>query len=205
MAPHVRPMAAGRDPTARACGGNCGRRPGRSGAAVRRSLSGRRVSPCDVAARRWPPCCLSAVLPMPQPRGSGNLWQGEGAKPLGAAATINRHNLARLYMDSSPLIGLGKVAGIGGIALGLVVLLLRPIIDRSGSANSGTAAADNRGRRVGIGLLGMVLWWIGTRPSTQRTRTQVPRCPSRRSWSCQRSPPARHRRSRLRCRPVGPV
>ena len=33
-------------------------------------------------------------------------------------------------MDLSSLASLGKVAGLGGIAIGLVVLLVRPMIDR---------------------------------------------------------------------------
>jgi len=41
-------------------------------------------------------------------------------------------------MDLSSLASLGKVAGLGGIALGVVVLLVRPVIDRA----SGVPAAE---------------------------------------------------------------
>jgi len=34
-------------------------------------------------------------------------------------------------MDLSQMVALGKVAGIGGIAVGAVVLLLRPVIEQS--------------------------------------------------------------------------
>ena len=36
-------------------------------------------------------------------------------------------------MDLSSLAALGKIAGLGGIALGVVVMLIRPIIDRASS------------------------------------------------------------------------
>jgi len=37
-------------------------------------------------------------------------------------------------MDLSSLASLGKVAGVGGIAIGAVVLLVRPLIDKAGKA-----------------------------------------------------------------------
>jgi hypothetical protein len=66
-------------------------------------------------------------------------------------------------MDLSSLASLGKVAGLGGIALGVVVLLVRPVIDRT----SGVPAAQ-RGPLLrfvamgsfGIGVLGIVAWLV---------------------------------------------
>jgi hypothetical protein len=66
-------------------------------------------------------------------------------------------------MDLSSLAELGKVAGLGGIALGVVVLLVRPVIDRT----SGVPAAQ-RGPLLrfvamgafGIGALGIVAWLV---------------------------------------------
>jgi hypothetical protein len=74
-------------------------------------------------------------------------------------------------MDLSPLAGLGKVAGIGGIALGVVVLLLRPVIDQSGSLPQPTQGWLLLTIAVGafvVGLLGMVLWVLG---AAQMART----------------------------------
>jgi hypothetical protein len=68
-------------------------------------------------------------------------------------------------MDLSSLASLGKVAGLGGIALGMVVLLVRPVIDRT----SGVPAAQ-RGPLLrfvatgafGIGALGIVAWLVSS-------------------------------------------
>jgi hypothetical protein len=66
-------------------------------------------------------------------------------------------------MDLSALASLGKVAGLGGIALGVVALLVRPVIDRT----SGVPAAQRAPllRLVamgafGIGALGIVAWLV---------------------------------------------
>jgi type VI protein secretion system component VasK len=77
-------------------------------------------------------------------------------------------------LNLSPLAVLGKVAGIGGIALGVVVLLLRPVIDRSGSLPQpmqGWLLLTIAAGAFGIGLCGMVLWWLGARLAAQRART----------------------------------
>jgi hypothetical protein len=66
-------------------------------------------------------------------------------------------------MDFSSLAALGKVAGLGGIALGVVVVLVKPVIDRA----SGVPAAQ-RGPLLrfvamgafGIGALGIVAWLV---------------------------------------------
>jgi hypothetical protein len=77
-------------------------------------------------------------------------------------------------LDLSPLVGLGKVAGIGEMALGVVVLLLRPVIDRLGSLPQPAQARLLLAIAVGafaVGLFGMVLWWLAAGPRTQKART----------------------------------
>lgn len=65
-------------------------------------------------------------------------------------------------VDLSSLAALGKVAGLGGIALGVVGLLVRPVIDRT----SGVPAAQRASLRFvsmgafGIGALGIVAWLV---------------------------------------------
>jgi hypothetical protein len=68
-------------------------------------------------------------------------------------------------MDLSSLASLGKVAGLGGIALGVVVLLVRPVIDRT----SGVPAAQREPLlrfiamgAFGIGALGIVAWLVSS-------------------------------------------
>ncbi len=78
-------------------------------------------------------------------------------------------------MNLSGLAGLGKIAGIGGIALGVVVLLLRPVIDNSGSLPDPVRGWLLLTIAIGafvIGLLGMVLWAAGNRPGAQVARTK---------------------------------
>ena len=66
-------------------------------------------------------------------------------------------------MDLSSLAALGKVAGLGGLAIGVVALLVRPVIART----SGVPAAQ-RGPLLrfvamgafGIGALGIVAWLV---------------------------------------------
>jgi hypothetical protein len=56
-------------------------------------------------------------------------------------------------VDLSSLASLGKVAGLGGIAIGLVVLLVRPIIDRvSCRQTTLTKAAPLIALFLGVGL-----------------------------------------------------
>ncbi len=77
-------------------------------------------------------------------------------------------------MEFAKLASLGKVAGIGGIALGVVVLLLRPVIEQST-----TLAEPLRGWLLvtiaigafGIGALGIIGWVMGNRPGAQIART----------------------------------
>lgn len=66
-------------------------------------------------------------------------------------------------MDLSSLASLGKVAGLGGIAIGLVVLLVRPIIDRVSSVPAAERAPMLRLVAMGafgIGALGIVAWLV---------------------------------------------
>jgi hypothetical protein len=62
-------------------------------------------------------------------------------------------------MDLSSLAALGKVAGLGGVAIGVVVLLVRPLIDRASSVPSAQRAPLLRLVAMGafgIGALGIV-------------------------------------------------
>jgi hypothetical protein len=66
-------------------------------------------------------------------------------------------------MDLSSLASLGKVAGLGGIALGLVVLLVRPVVDRAGgvpAAQRGPLLRFVATGAFGIGALGIVAWLV---------------------------------------------
>ena len=67
-------------------------------------------------------------------------------------------------MDLSSLASLGKIAGLGGIALGVVVLLVRPMIDRVSSVPAGERGPTLRLLALGafgIGALGIVAWMAG--------------------------------------------
>ena len=78
-------------------------------------------------------------------------------------------------MNLSGLAGLGKVAGIGGIALGVLLLLLRPIIDASGSLPDplrGWLLLTIAVGALAIGLVGMVLWALGSRRGAQVARAE---------------------------------
>jgi hypothetical protein len=66
-------------------------------------------------------------------------------------------------MDLSSLATLGKVAGLGGIALGVVALLVKPVIDRASGVPAAQRAPLLRfvaGRAFGIGALGIVAWLV---------------------------------------------
>jgi hypothetical protein len=66
-------------------------------------------------------------------------------------------------VDLSSLASLGKIAGLGGIALGAVVLLVRPIIDRVATVPAAQRAPLLRliaTGAFGIGALGIVGWLI---------------------------------------------
>ena len=66
-------------------------------------------------------------------------------------------------MDLSQLKSLGEIAGIGGIALGVVVLLLRPLIGTIAGLPKEARAGPIKLVAVGcfaIGLLGIATWTI---------------------------------------------
>lgn len=66
-------------------------------------------------------------------------------------------------MDLSSLAALGKVAGLGGIAIGVVVLLVRPIISSVSSVPATQRAPMLRFVAIGafgIGALGIIAWLI---------------------------------------------
>ena len=66
-------------------------------------------------------------------------------------------------MDLSSLGALGKVAGLGGLAIGVVVLLVRPLINRASSvpaAQRGPLLRLVAMGAFGIGALGIVAWLI---------------------------------------------
>jgi hypothetical protein len=67
-------------------------------------------------------------------------------------------------MDLSSLASLGRVAGLGGIALGVVALLVRPIIDRTSGVPAAQRASLLRFVAMGAfgtGGLGIVAWLVG--------------------------------------------
>jgi hypothetical protein len=66
-------------------------------------------------------------------------------------------------MDLSSLASLGKIAGLGGIAIGVVALLVRPVIDRVSSVPASERAPLLRLVAMGafgIGALGIVAWLV---------------------------------------------
>jgi hypothetical protein len=78
-------------------------------------------------------------------------------------------------MDLSKLAGLGKVAGIGGIALGVVVLLLRPVIEQSAALPEpirGWLLLTVAIGAFAIGIMGMLAWVLGNRQAAQFARTK---------------------------------
>jgi hypothetical protein len=78
-------------------------------------------------------------------------------------------------MELSSLAALGKVAGLAGIALGVVVLLLRPTIRNLSSLPVKQREPLFRLVVIGafaIGALGIVAWWSGN--SSSRVVTAGP-------------------------------
>ena len=66
-------------------------------------------------------------------------------------------------MDLSQLKSLGEIAGIGGLAIGAVLLLVRPLIDKLGivpAAQRGPLVRLIAGGAFGIGVLGIGAWLI---------------------------------------------
>jgi hypothetical protein len=78
-------------------------------------------------------------------------------------------------LDLSQLEPLGKVAGIGGIAIGAVVLLIRGIIDKTSSVPAKQRASMLRSLAIGafgVGALGIMAWvangWSGGQHASTR-------------------------------------
>jgi hypothetical protein len=68
-------------------------------------------------------------------------------------------------MDLSSLAELGKVAGVAGVAIGMIVLIARPIIDRASSLPRAERAPILRLVAVGafgVGGLGIVAWLLAS-------------------------------------------
>jgi hypothetical protein len=66
-------------------------------------------------------------------------------------------------MDLSQLKSLGEIAGIGGLAIGAVLLLVRPLIDKLGilpPAQRGSLFRLIAGGAFGIGVVGIGAWLI---------------------------------------------
>ena len=67
-------------------------------------------------------------------------------------------------MDLTSLESLGKIAGLGGIAIGAVVLITRSVIDRTPSLppkERGPLLRSVAMGAFGIGALGIVAWLLG--------------------------------------------
>jgi hypothetical protein len=78
-------------------------------------------------------------------------------------------------LDLSQLESLGKVAGIGGIAIGAVVLLIRGIIDKTSSLPAKQRASTLRLLAMGafgVGAIGIMAWvangWSGGQHASTR-------------------------------------
>ena len=64
-------------------------------------------------------------------------------------------------MDLSSLGSLGKIAGVAGIAIGMIVLLIRPMIERTSALPVAERAPTLRLLALGafgIGALGIIAW-----------------------------------------------
>jgi hypothetical protein len=71
-------------------------------------------------------------------------------------------------MDLSSLAARGKVAGVASIAIGMIVLLVRPIIERTSSLPVAERAPTLRLLALGafgVGALGIVAWIAGNSAS----------------------------------------
>ena len=78
-------------------------------------------------------------------------------------------------MDMSQLKSLGEIAGIGGIALGVVVLLGRPLISKIAGLPKSASAGSFNLVAIGcfiIGALGIAAWAIGNRSPAPEASTK---------------------------------
>jgi hypothetical protein len=80
-------------------------------------------------------------------------------------------------MDLSSLASLGKVTGLGGVALGVVVLLVKPLIDRAAGVPAAQRAPLLRfvaAGAFGIGALGIIAWLVSGLSGGSVTATAGP-------------------------------
>jgi len=83
-------------------------------------------------------------------------------------------------MDLSQLKSIGEIAGIGGIALGVIVLLLRPLIATIAGLPKDARAGPVKLIAVGcfvIGVLGIAAWTVGSQSSGPRVSTRAAQSP----------------------------
>jgi hypothetical protein len=83
-------------------------------------------------------------------------------------------------MDLSQLKSLGEIAGIGGMALGVVVLLLRPLIGTIAGLPKDARAGSVKLIAVGcfvIGALGIAAWTFGGQAKGPQVSTHGARSP----------------------------
>ena len=83
-------------------------------------------------------------------------------------------------MDLSQLKSLGEVAGIGGIALGVVVLLVRPLIATIAGLPKNARAGPVKLIAIGcfaIGALGITAWTIGSQSGGRQVSTRGAQSP----------------------------
>jgi len=83
-------------------------------------------------------------------------------------------------MDLSQLKSLGEIAGIGGLALGVLVLLVRPLIASIAGLPKDARAGPVKLIAIGcfaIGALGIAAWTIGSQSPGQQVSTQGSQSP----------------------------
>lgn len=83
-------------------------------------------------------------------------------------------------MDLSQLKSLGEIAGIGGVALGVVVLLVRPLIASIAGLPKDARAGPIRLIAIGcfaIGALGIAAWTISSQSSGRHVTTDGAQSP----------------------------
>lgn len=95
-------------------------------------------------------------------------WRGSHGQLHGIQSTFGyiktMGRLGEFDMDLTSLESLGKIAGLGGIAIGAVVLITRSVIDRTPSLppkERGPLLRSVAMGAFGIGALGIVAWLLG--------------------------------------------
>jgi hypothetical protein len=83
-------------------------------------------------------------------------------------------------MDLSQLKSLGEIAGVGGIALGVVVLLVRPLIAAITGLPKDSRAGPVKLIAIGcfiIGALGIAAWTISSQSNGRQVSTRAAQSP----------------------------